>query len=248
MLWDTCAGKQAMGHISGTLLRLVESQAQVATLTYVDTLEEQSLLESMLNAVKPAYPEDSEALHYLLRTPFRYPPLPWGSRYGRVHEPSIFYGGGTLTTTLAESAYYRFVFWYSMEGEPVKDSLRSEHTLISADYGSDLGVRLQLPPFSQHTAMLMHPQDYAQTQLLGSAMRDAGVEAFEYPSARDIHHGICVGLFTPKAFPGKRPRETSQWLCELRARDLTFKPLGVTDTVHFAIEDFLYLGRLPMPA
>lgn len=57
---------------------MVESQEQVATLQLVDTLEEQALLEELLESSKPPVPADAEPLHYLLKTPFRYPPLRWG--------------------------------------------------------------------------------------------------------------------------------------------------------------------------
>jgi hypothetical protein len=104
-IWEACHGAGQIRRVGGTLYRLVESQEQVATLGYVDTLEEQALLEAMLDEVKPPYRAGTEGLHYLLRTPFRYPPLPWGSRFGRVHEPGIFYGARNTDATLAEAAY-----------------------------------------------------------------------------------------------------------------------------------------------
>ena len=122
MIWETCEGARHLQTISGTAWRLVESQEQIATLGYVDTLEEQAILEELLDSVKPPYPANTESLHYLLKTPFRYPPLRWGSRFGRVHEPGIFYAGCEANTTLAESAYYRFVFWYSIASKPIKNT------------------------------------------------------------------------------------------------------------------------------
>ncbi len=77
MLWDVCQGELQLKEISGTVYRLVESQEQVATLGYVDTLDEQALLEQMLESTKPVYKEDLSAYHYLLSTLFRYPPLQW---------------------------------------------------------------------------------------------------------------------------------------------------------------------------
>ena len=196
-IWEACQGPEQIRRVAGVLFRMVESQEQVATLGYVDTLEEQALLEQMLDEVKPPYRPDTDGLHYLLRTPFRYPPLRWGSRFGRIHEPGIFYGGCGTDATLAEAAYYRFVFWYSMDAAPVKEAIRSEHTLFSAAYRSERGIKLHEPPFSAFSAAITHPADYAQTQLLGTAMREAGVDAFEYPSARDPQRGLCVGLFYP---------------------------------------------------
>ena len=47
-VWEACGGARNIEPISGTLYRLVESQEQVATLSYVDTLEEQEMLEALL--------------------------------------------------------------------------------------------------------------------------------------------------------------------------------------------------------
>jgi RES domain len=248
MIWEACDGPQHIGPLSGLLFRLVESQEQIATLGYVDTLEEQALLEDLLESVKPPYPEGSDDYHYLLKTPFRYPPLQWGSRFGRIHEPSLFYGGCRVETALAESAYYRFVFWFSMDAEPVKDKLRTEHTLLSVGYETAKGVRLHAPPFDKYLADLTHPKNYQPAQLLGSAMRATGVDAFEYPSARDPGRGRCVGLFTLSAFKQRRPEEMSQWLCEVGATEVSFKRAGSTAVATYVIDDFLFENRLPFPA
>jgi hypothetical protein len=247
-LWEACEGARHIVTLQSLLYRLVESQEQVATLGYVDTLDEQALLEDMLERVKPAYPDDGAELHYLLKTPFRYPPLKWGSRFGRVHEPSLFYGGASVETTLAESAYYRLVFWASMDGAPVKDRIRTEHTLFSVGYATERGVRLQAPPFDTHLPELSDRTDYLSSQQLGTAMREDGVEAFEYRSARDPAQGTCVGLFTPAAFAQGRPRDKSQWLCETGAREVSFKQVGSRDVHRFALETFLVNGVLPFPA
>lgn len=247
-VWDACDGPRQIAYVRGTLYRLVESQEQIATLGYVDTLEEQALLEQMLEQVKPPYRQLSDDVHYLLKTPFRYPPLPWGSRFGQRHEPSIFYGGRAISTTLAESAYYRLVFWHSMEPHPEKRSIDSAHTLFSVGYRSKVGIRLQNPPFSAYAAVLTHPSNYVQTQQLGSAMREAGIQAFEYVSARDLNKGQCVGLFTPEALSQKTPATMSQWLCETSARGVIFKPLSQNTVYQFRREQFLVDGELPLPA
>jgi hypothetical protein len=248
MIWEACGGDARIEPLSGTLFRLVESQAQVATLHYVDTLDEQALLEEMLESVKPPAPTTADALHYLLRTPFRYPPLRWGSRFGSTHEPGIFYGAHSTETTLAEAAYYRFVFWHSMEGAPPRDSIQSEHTLFLAAYRTQAGVKLQAEAFAPFSEIISHTTQYSQTQQLGTAMREAGVEVFEYLSARDPEGGVCVALFTPDALIKRKPRETSQWLCEVNARAVTFKAVGQARSIRFALDVFLQDGRLPFPA
>ncbi|HSB95262.1 MAG TPA: RES family NAD+ phosphorylase [Spongiibacteraceae bacterium] len=247
MIWEACNGPDQITSVEGRLLRLVESQEQIATLGYVDTLEEQALLEDLLEEAKPPYPEDWSDYHYLLKTPFRYPPLQWGSRFGSLHEQSIFYGGSSIDSTLAESAYYRWVFWFSIDAPPVKDKIRTEHTLFSVGYKTRKGIRLQIFPFDQYADELTHPQNYSATQTLGSAMRTAGVEAFEYLSARNPKQGMCVGLFSPQAFTQKRPEETSQWLCEVSATEVSFKQVGSKPITKYLISDFLFQGRLPLP-
>ncbi|MFT7469578.1 MAG: hypothetical protein ACI8PP_002836 [Candidatus Pseudothioglobus sp.] len=248
MIWRACNGALAIRPVVGTVHRLVESQAQVATLSYVDTLAEQALLEDMLDGVKPAYLPDSHQYHYLLKTPFRYPPLHWGSRFGRVHEPGIFYGARTTETTLAESAYYRLVFWLSMNAPPVKATIDSAHTLFCVGYKSLQGVRLHAPPFDRFADALTHPSDYKNTQQLGSAMREAEIEAFEYASARDPNHGFCVGLFKPNAFSQKRPKQMSQWLCQVSGEEVAFKQVGQGEVTRFGREAFTTAGMLPLPA
>jgi hypothetical protein len=248
MIWQTCEGVKHIETIAGTAWRLVESQEQIATLSYVDTLDEQALLEELLDSVKPPYPADSDSYHYLLKTPFRYPPLKWGSRFGRVHEQGIFYAGCNATTTLAESAYYRFVFWYSMISTPVKNTIRSAHTLFCVNYATDRGIQLHKAPFTQFHAQLTHPQNYSVTQQLGSDMRSAGVQAFEYQSARDPNKNHCVGLFVTAALAQKKPADATQWLCELDANEVAFKQVGQKEIIRFGLDNFLINGNLPTPA
>lgn len=250
MLWQRCRGEQAITPVSGVLYRLVESQEQVATLSLVDNLDEQAILEELLEQAKPDYPSAELAqseLHYLLKTPFRYPPLQWGSRFGQTHEPSIFYGGATEQATLIESAYYRFVFWHAMEAPPIKDKLRTEHTLFTVGYQSEQGIKLHQAPFAGH-AELLDPTDYRVCQQLGSAMREAGVMAFEYHSARSKNGDICVGLFEPQALCQRQPLATYGILCEVDANTVAFKLLYQNQVMRFDISDFLIDGELPFPA
>ena len=47
-IWQQCAGERQVRPLRGKLLRMVESQAQVATSQLVDNLAEQALLEDLL--------------------------------------------------------------------------------------------------------------------------------------------------------------------------------------------------------
>lgn len=246
-LWETCNLAAAVQSIAGELWRLVESQAQVATRQLVDSLEAQGLLEEMLDAVKPPLPPGSEKLHYLLYTPFRYPPLAHGSRFGRRHEPSLFYGALAPATALAESAYYRFVFWQGMSTPP-PTPIRSEHTLFSARYAAARGLQLQAGRCTVHRAMLTDPADYTATQALGSAMREAEIEAFEYPSARCPAGGTNVALFNPAAIAAPGLLEQQQWLCETGAETVIFAQPHSRELHRFVLGMFAVDGMLPWPA
>ena len=249
MIWEACDGPEHVCSISGSLYRLVENQEQVATTGYVDTLEEQAVLEELLDSSKPDYPTDApNELHYLLKTPFRYLPLLWGSRFGRVHEPSLFYGGATLEATLSESAYYRFVFLLSMEAKPPKSRLNTEHTVFSVGYESERGIQLQKAPFNSYQDQLADRQHYSASQALGTSMRSANIEAFQYLSARSIEPEVCVALYTPSAFTGTEPRSMENWLCELNAEQVTFKAIQSSQIYRFSKFQFEVDGVFPTPA
>lgn len=247
-LWDDCGGADAIRPIRGGLVRVVECQEQVATNQLVDTLDEQALLEQLIENTKPAHPPGCARLHYLLSTPFRYPPLKNGSRFGRRHEPSLFYGSLGVTIALAETAYYRFLFWTGMDSPPPALKLTTQHTLFGADYSTEQGIQLQAPPFDVHADTLTHPADYAATQALGTDMVAAGVEGFEYTSARDPNRGLNVALYTPDALVSDCPRFQQQWLCETRPDQVHFYSKE-DDSVHaFALDTYLVNGDLPAPA
>ncbi len=116
-LWKNIQQTQAISSLNIDVYRVVESQRRVATMHLVDTLDEQLLLEELIDAAKPDYSlllSSKKNYHYLIRTPFRYPPLNHGSRFGHRFDPSLFYGSLAIETALAECAYYRFLFFDGM--------------------------------------------------------------------------------------------------------------------------------------
>lgn len=233
--------------LSGVLLRLVESQEQVATNQLVSSLDRQAVLEEMLEATKPRFRLGTEKLHYLLATPFRYPPLKHGSRFGMRSAPSLFYGALETRTVLAEAAYYRFLFWCGMVTPP-EGKLDTQHTLFGAKYCTDNGLQLQALPFAAHREVLCSPSTYAPTQALGADMRVAGVEAFEFISVRDPEGGVNVALFTSAALSGNAPVFQDAWLCELSGECVRFHAAHSRAFYTFAIDTFLVAGKLPQAA
>jgi hypothetical protein len=248
------AGDPPFARVRGALLRVVESQEQVATNSLVDSAAEQAVLERILERSKPPLRPGTEGMPYLLQTPFRYPPLRHGSRFGTRFEPSIFYGSRAERTVLAEAAFYRFWFLAGMSVAPDRE-LTTQHSVIKTGYDTRRGMRLQHVPFSAHEAVLRHPADYRETQALGAAMRAAGVAAFEYRSARDPERGINVGLFAPAALtPRDRILGREEWTCTTGAARVVFFNIaagpgaGAGATREFPRDIFLVEGRLPSPA
>jgi hypothetical protein len=202
----------------------------------------------MLEASKPRLRPGTERLHYLLATPFRYAPLPHGSRFGSRLEPSLFYGSRALTTALAEAAYYRFFFWSGMEEPPASGRLLTQHTAFGARYRTERGLRLQQGPCSDYEEILTDRTDYSVTQSLGRSMREAGIDAFEYISARDRARGINVALFGPRALVNRKPLWQQAWLCETRGEVVSFSASASREVHVFPVEWFLVAGSLPRPA
>lgn len=245
-IWQACADRVAPAILSGTLWRMVESQEEIATTALVDTLEEQAALERLLEQTKLRR-KGTERLHYLLATPFRYPPLRHGSRFSRRFEPSLLYGSIHRSALLAEAAYYRFVFTAGL-ATPFPQALVTRHSAFSARYRTAQGLRLEQWPFTDHHAALTSPVDYAATQALGSVMREHGTGAFTFASARDPQGGRNAALFTPVALVDRKPRSQVSWICETTTTQVTWREHGAHDVMALERELFLVDGVLPSPA
>ncbi|MBB3168908.1 RES family NAD+ phosphorylase [Simiduia aestuariiviva] len=248
-LWTELDGPESVGPLTVELVRVVESQEEIATLSLVDSMEEQDILESLLELSKPGHLPAQ--LHYLLASPFRYPPLQWGSRFGRTHEPSLFYGSLNIETALTECAFYRFVFLDGVE-QPFAKGVVSQHTSFRVRGHGERGVNLTLPPFSAHAEALRSPAQYQLSQALGSAMREAGVQVIIYLSARDRRaSALNAAVFDPAVFTNNQPQRFQAWTCHATNESVRFVAApGATpgrEIFAFKREDFLVGGNLPMP-
>lgn len=229
--------------------RAVEAMHRVVTRRLVDSAEEHDVLEALLGGSKPPIPPEAEGLHGLLFAPFRYPPLPWGSRFGVRWQRGIWYGAVELRTALAEVAFYRLVFLDQTDAELGPLDLR--FTAFRARVRTKQGADLSAEPFAAHDAVLRAPEDYGPTQALGEAMREAGVEAFVFTSARDRAGGRNVGVLDPSALREAGLGEATRWLCHLNARVVEFRPHDLLapagDVLRFPRAFFEVDGRLPVP-
>jgi hypothetical protein len=248
-IWTRCAGSSRFKRLSLAAWRVVESQFITSTRRLVDSDAEQELLEQLLEIVKPPLPPDPALarLHFLLYTPFRHPPLPHGSRFGTRTERGLWYGALTLPAAFAEVAYYRLVFLQGTAAE--LGTVTVELSAFQAPIRTDKGIDLTVEPFAPYEAQISSKTSYAASQRLGHEMRDGGVEAFLYVSARDPARGTNVGLFTP-AFARRKPTAASTWVCTATRQhvELSKKDLFRKQRVAFQRADFEVDGTLPTPA
>jgi hypothetical protein len=190
------------------LHRVVEAQHRASTMRLVDSLEEQAALESILEDSKPALPEGTQALHYLLATPFRYRPHT-GSRFRAPLESGVWYGAETLRTALAEKSYWRLRFLLDSPGTPQLKAV--PHTAFRAAVRTRAALDLTREPLVGERPVWTSPTDYAPTQSLATTARAAGIQCIRYESVRDPEHAACVAVLTPGVFGRARPRDEETW-------------------------------------
>jgi hypothetical protein len=226
----------------------VEAQHRVATRKLVDSLEDQALLEQILDESKPPAREDTANLDYLLATPFRYPPLRHGSRFGARTERGIWYGAEEQRTVFAETAYYRLLF---LDGTGADlGTLELALTVYRVPVAAARGLDLCAKAFEPYRRRLLSPADYRSTQALGRDLREHAVQALRFPSARDPDHGPCIGVLDPSAFAATRPTASQTWHCFATRERVEFLRGGTARTVFhgFSRATFLVDGALPAPA
>ena len=212
---------------------MVESQHVAATMKRVDTRDEQDLLESLLEAGKPVTPVDTRGLHYLLATPFRYPPLAGGSRFRGYADPGVFYAAESVRTAAAELGYWR---WKFLQDAVNLDRLGPvAHSAFSVKI-STTAVDLREPPFEGYASRWLHPSDYLPTQAFARVAREAGVGAIVYQSVRDPSPAWCIALLSSSAFARKKPeaggecwylavtKEAVSWRRDQQAMEFSTRP------------------------
>ena len=213
--WTPTAVASSAARVGLAAWRAVEAQHRVSTIRLVDTLDEQAELEQLLEHSKPALPRVPAGLHWLLATPFRYPPLPQGSRFRGPADPGVFYGAETRRTACAELGYWR---WRFLLDSPALAALEAlPQTLFTAHLDA-LAVDLREAPLLRDADAWTHPQDYTSCQAFARLARDAGVTAIRYASVRDPLHGGCVAVLSPAVFVPGDLQEQAWRLTVTRAR------------------------------
>lgn len=180
-----------------------------STMKIVDTRDEQDALEALLEAGKPPPPADARPLHYLLATPFRYPPRRGGSRFRGANDPGVFYGAQGVRTAAAELGFWRWRFLRDAVGLEALEPVPHTAFRVALD---TTAIDLRLPPFDADRPVWEHPADYRGTQAIATTAREAGVGAIVYRSVRDPQPAWCVALLAPAGFARPKPQgEMQTW-------------------------------------
>ncbi len=250
-IWVSVGGSSHIATLQQEAWRIVEEQTGSVTRKLVDTSEEHHVLENLIEESKPKvkyYGDQNEflSLHYLLSTPFRYPPLKHGSRFGTRYERSLFYASLELETAMSERAYYKLAFVRASEGNLGGKSVN--YTAFKVAVDTKKGINLCKEPFVKFKGHISSPASYADSQLLGSAMRQEGIEAFVSFSARK-DQGKNLNIFTPKAFKKDQSIEKSYqtWGCYFTKESVEFYPKlkFKGKPIVYSVEDFFVEGKFP---
>ncbi|MGH8201667.1 MAG: RES family NAD+ phosphorylase [Steroidobacteraceae bacterium] len=218
-----------------TLWRAVEAQHVVATRALVDSLAEQELLESVLEASKPRVPPACAGFDYLLYTPFRYPPPARGSRFRSYDDPGVWYGADAVRTSCAELGYWRWRFVLDSHGLTRLDGV--PHTVFQA-VARGRGVDLRNKPFIRDGGTWRDPNDYGGCQTLARVARAAEMQIIRYASVRDPEHGGCGAVLDCRAFAGTGGvRQRQSWFLTVDRQRASWVRSGARSAVTY---EFLF--------
>ena len=210
-IWTPDALLSEVTESHGGCWRLVEAQHRVSTMKLVDTLEEQSLLEEEIEATKPPLPSACAHLDYLLATPFRYGRYPGNSRFRREgYSPGVFYASEAVETAVAETAFYRLLFFIESPGTPwPRNAL--EFTAFEARYATTRAIDLTAAAFAGQAEHWMQRVDYSACLELADAAREAGIDLIRYSSVRDPQRGANLALLSCTCFAMPHPVRKTTW-------------------------------------
>lgn len=190
--------------------RLVEAQHRISTNRLTADAADQALLEQLVEDVKPALPPAAHRLHYLLATPFRYG-YQKGSRFRAAGErPGIFYASERIATAIAETAYWRLLFFSRSPGF-TPPSATVEHSAFTVPVAVDRLLDLTAPPFARAAARWRDPDDYTACRTLAAHARRIAAQAIRYTSVRDPAGDANLALLDPSGFAAAAPRIEQTW-------------------------------------
>lgn len=235
---DPTIGPEHFRPYRAKLWRLVEAQHRISTNRLASGTADQAILEQLVEEVKPMLPPAARGLHYLLATPFRYGHMK-ASRFRRAGErPGIFYESEQVAVAVAETAYWRLLFFSRSPGFQPPSAV-VEHSAISVPVQIAQLIDLTQPPLSDHAALWMDPQDYGACQDFAGRARAIAAQAIRYASVRDPAHRANVALFDPSGFAASAPKIEQTWHFRFEGGQMTaFAALPSDERHAFTFEQF----------
>lgn len=214
-----------------TVWRMVEAQHRISTNRLAANADDQALLERLVERAKPPLPAAARHLHYLLATPFRYG-YAKSSRFRRARErPGIFYASETIATAVAETAYWRLLFFSrSPDFKPPSNTV--EHSAFTVPLGITRALDLTARPFVTHATTWMHPTDYAACQDFATQARGIEAQLIRYASVRDPDHRANIALLDPTGFARATPTIEQTWHFRYEAGSMTAYAAMPSDQRH----------------
>lgn len=193
-----------------TVWRLVEAQHRISTNRLAANADDQNLLEQLVDATKPTLPAAARGLHFLLSTPFRYG-YAKSSRFRRARQrPGIFYAAETIATAIAETAYWRLLFFSRSPGfKPPSNVV--EHSAFTVPLKAARAFDLSKAPFVNHALAWMHPTAYGPCQTFADQARRIDAQLIRYASVRDPAHHANIALLDPAGFASANPTIGQTW-------------------------------------
>ncbi len=224
------------------LWRLVEAQHRISTNRLATGTADQAILEQLVDDVKPMLPPAARGLHYLLATPFRYGHMK-ASRFRRAGErPGIFYASEQVAVAVAETAYWRLLFFSRSPGFQPPSAV-VEHSAISVPVQAGQLIDLTQPPFDARAALWMDPQNYGPCQDFAGRARAIAAQAIRYASVRDPAHRANIALFDASAFTASAPKIEQTWHFRFENGQMTaFAALPSNERHAFTFEQFGLAG------
>lgn len=199
-----------MRPLKSGLWRIIEGQYRSSTMRIVDTFEEHDLLEAMLEAAKPAVPEECRHLDYQFWSPFRYGCYPRDSRFRRKgRTPGVWYGSEAPLTAICEMIWGMLRFFAASEGTPLPRRA-IEYTAVQAEIETPFLIDLTACDWAGQ-GKWMDPTDYSDCLALADGFRAQGGEAIRYRSVRHPDHVANVAVLTCRSFARPRPKALQTW-------------------------------------
>jgi hypothetical protein len=157
----------------------------------------------------------------------------------------LFYGSRSRFGCLLEGAYYELVFQDGPE-RPFPRSSAMRKAIFHVQMRTASGLKLQHHGSRELQARLRDPIDSHFCQGIGREMREAGIKAFEYHSARSAEDVVQVGTISCCVFTST-PFDQVEVVLEANRNSVAIRCLDDNTVHHFRRQQFEVNGELPQP-